>query len=116
MISSELLKGTMSTIILSLLAEKGKLYGYEMVQLVKERSEEKILLKDGSLYPALHKLEAEGLIKSEIVYVGSRVRKYYHLTPMGKKKSIDYSQELKRFFTIIEKLILPFPTTYVPTK
>ncbi len=54
--TTELLKGTLSTIILKMLADNGKMYGYEITQKVKELSDNKILVKEGSLYPALHKL------------------------------------------------------------
>ena len=84
MIQTELLKGTLGTIILKLLEEKGRMYGYEIVRLVKEMSDEKILVKEGSLYPALHKLEADKLLVAEEVFIGKRVRRYYSLTPSGK--------------------------------
>jgi len=58
--SKELLKGTLSVIILKLLSERERMYGYEMYQQVKELSDGKILLKDGSLYPALQKMTVMG--------------------------------------------------------
>ena len=79
MYSKELLKGTLTAIILNLLAENGKMYGYEIFQKVKELSNEKILLKDGSLYPALQKLTKDGLLSVEEQLIGKRVRKYYYL-------------------------------------
>lgn len=106
---TELLKGTLGTIILRLLEEKGKMYGYEITQLVKEMSREKILVKEGSLYPALHKLEADGLVEVEEVYIGKRVRKYYSLTKPGKltaKVSVD---ELLQFLDTIHNLITAKP-------
>ncbi|MEO0332704.1 MAG: helix-turn-helix transcriptional regulator, partial [Bacteroidota bacterium] len=63
--STELLKGTLTTIILKLLADHGKMYGYEITQKVKEMTDEKILIKEGSLYPALHKLLRDGLVEVE---------------------------------------------------
>ena len=112
--NTELLKGTLSTLILCLLTEHKRLYGYEITQLVKERSKEKILLKEGSLYPALHRLEAEGLVTSEEVFIGKRVRKYYKLTAPGKKATKMHVEELRGFLKTIEELILPFPGSYVP--
>ena len=82
--STELLKGTLTTIILKLLADHEKMYGYEIAQKVKELSEDKILLKEGSLYPALHKLLKEGLVEVETKHVGKRVRKYYSVTRQGQ--------------------------------
>ncbi len=114
--NTELLKGTLSTIILRMLSEHSRLYGYEITQLVKDRSGDKILIKEGSLYPALHKLEADGLVTSEEVYIGKRVRRYYKLTEPGKKVTVLSIEELRGFLKTIEDLILPFPGNYVPAK
>jgi DNA-binding PadR family transcriptional regulator len=85
--STELLKGTLQTIILKLLADYQRMYGYEITQRVRELSDETIQLTEGSLYPTLHRLEAEGLLKTETVKVGKRIRKYYSLTKAGKKSA-----------------------------
>lgn len=105
MYSRELLKGILKPIILKLLAENNKMYGYEIVQKVKELSANKILIKEGSLYPALHTLTSEGYLKTESVMVGNRVRKYYKLTPSGKgqvqlalDELLDFAQTLKTIF------------------
>ena len=111
--NTELLKGTLGTIILKLLEEKGRMYGYEIVQLVKEMSGEKILVKEGSLYPALHKLESEKLLVSEEVFIGKRVRKYYSLTTSGKKSAQASVDELLEFLQTIYHLIsVRPPKTY----
>jgi DNA-binding PadR family transcriptional regulator len=60
------------------------MYGYEITQRVKELSDNRIFLTEGALYPTLHKLEGEGLLKTETVNIGRRVRKYYTLTSSGK--------------------------------
>ena len=73
--SKELLKGTLSVIILKLLSERERMYGYEMYQQVKELSDGKILLKDGSLYPALQKMTSDGLLSFKEENVGGGTRK-----------------------------------------
>jgi len=105
MYSSELLKGTLSAIILKLLDEKGKMYGYQITQLVKELSDDKILLKEGSLYPALHKLRDDGLIDAVTENIGNRVRHYYSLTPEGIKIKNEKEAELLDFISTINKII-----------
>lgn len=105
----ELLKGTLTTIILKLLADRGKMYGYEITQQVKEISGGKILLKEGSLYPALHKLEADGLVQAEDVFVGKRVRRYYQLTQTGVGQVQVQVSELTTFIETIQQLIMPLP-------
>ena len=107
MYSKELLKGTLSVIILNMLAENGRMYGYEIFQQVKERSDGKILLKDGSLYPALQKMSKDGLLSYEEEYIGKRVRKYYLLTAKGKEEKVSSLAELRDFMTTINKLIVP---------
>jgi DNA-binding PadR family transcriptional regulator len=107
--SSELIKGTLSTIILRLLSQEGRMYGYELTQHVKTMSDGKILIKEGSLYPALHRLEADGHIQVETVYIGKRVRKYYSLTPKGEISAKQAVNELLEFLHIIENLITTDP-------
>lgn len=105
MYSKELLKGTLSAIILNLLSENKRMYGYEISQTVKELSDEKVLLKDGSLYPALQKMTKDGLLTFEEEYIGKRVRKYYSLTPKGKLEKTAYLKELKDFMTTLNILV-----------
>ena len=109
MYSKELLKGTLKPIILKLLSEKEKMYGYEIVRAVKDISEEKILIKEGSLYPLLHSLNKEGILKTEPVMIGKRVRKYYKLTKKGKTATAASISELSDFLKTIEKIITSKP-------
>jgi DNA-binding PadR family transcriptional regulator len=105
MYSKELLKGTLGVIILKLLEENGKMYGYEICQKVKAISDGKILIKDGSLYPTLHKLLQDGILTTEAVNIGKRVRKYYALTSkgMGEKKIV--VKELADFMETLNKIV-----------
>ncbi len=107
MFSKELLKGTLSAIILKLLAEEGKMYGYEIAQRVREQSGNKILIKDGSLYPSLQKMTEDGLLSFKEEMVGGRVRKYYYLTPTGKKQAVIYLRELEDFLATITQVVFP---------
>ena len=109
MYSKELLKGTLSAIILNLLATNEKMYGYEIFQRVKELSDGKILLKDGSLYPALQKMTKDGLLSYQEELVGKRVRKYYSLTTKGKSEKVRYLDELKDFLATLNKLVFTEP-------
>jgi transcriptional regulator len=81
---TELIKGTLSLIILSLLNRRA-MYGYEIVATVKEETDGVFEWKAGSLYPSLHKLEKDGMIRGQ--WEGepdSRRRKYYRLTDAGR--------------------------------
>lgn len=97
MYSKELLKGTLQPIILRLLSENGQMYGYEITQRVKELTKGKITITEGALYPMLHKLEDEGVLKAELESIGNRVRKYYSLTKSGKTVSKQRVNELTEF-------------------
>lgn len=105
--STELIKGTLIPIILKLLEENGKMYGYEIALMVKDMSGGKILIKEGSLYPALHKLLDDGLVGIEIRNVGKRVRKYYFLTEKGVVKKQEYFKELEDFLKMIKGMMFP---------
>jgi len=97
MYSKELLKGTIEIIILKLLSENDKMYGYEITQRVKELTSQRIEISEGALYPTLHKLEATGLLQADTVNIGKRVRKYYRLTKTGKEIAKEKVKELVEF-------------------
>ncbi|MBS1645916.1 MAG: helix-turn-helix transcriptional regulator [Bacteroidetes bacterium] len=105
MFSSELIKGTLKTIILKLLAENKRMYGYEITQVVKELTKDKVQLTEGALYPTLHALEAEGLLTTETEYIGKRVRKYYSLSKSGKTKSKEKVNEFADFISTMQFLL-----------
>lgn len=81
----DLRKGSARVLILAMLAEK-PMYGYQIAKELKRRSKGYFAFKEGTLYPALHGLEKEGLLTSqwEVVDKGPS-RKYYHLTQEGRK-------------------------------
>lgn len=108
MYSPELIKGTLQTIVLSLLSENERMYGYEITQHVKDRTQGEIQLTEGALYPTLHKLEADGLLTTEKVSIGKRVRKYYRLTENGNKQANDKVNEFRRFSETMNDLLNSF--------
>jgi PadR family transcriptional regulator, regulatory protein PadR len=103
--SPELLKGTLQTILLKVLKDHGKMYGYEITQCVKELSDGRIMLTEGALYPSLHKLEAEGLLKTEVVAIGKRIRKYYIVTAQGKTLAKDRVAEFIDFINTMSTVL-----------
>jgi len=105
MYSSELIKGTLKTIILNLLKEQGKMYGYEMVQKVKELTDAKIQLTEGALYPTLHSLQKTGELDIEKQYMGKRVRKYYTLTEQGLNTAEKKVSEFAEFIETMKFLL-----------
>ena len=86
----DLLKGSIVPVVLKLLAER-PMYGYEIVKLVDARSGGKLRWKEGTLYPTLHRLESEGIVRGQWrqapgAEAGGRQRKYYALTRSGRSE------------------------------
>lgn len=101
MYASELIKGTLKTIVLNLLREQGRMYGYEITQRVKELTAGKIQITEGALYPTLHALEKNGELDTEEEFMGKRVRKYYTITDQGKETA---SARVNEFADFIETM------------
>lgn len=104
---NSLLKGALSTLILKLLADNGQMYGYEIIQKIKAASSDQMQITEGALYPALHKLEQNGLLNSELRPVSGRTRKYYSLSPKGAKATKGKLQQLQEFLSSIQMIIEP---------
>lgn len=81
------------------------MYGYEITQRVKELSDNRIMLTEGALYPTLHKLEADGLLKTEVVNIGKRIRKYYLLTSTGRSLAKDRVSEFVDFINTMSLVL-----------
>ena len=107
MANSKLYKGSLVTIILKLLNESDKMYGYQMTQKVKELTKGQLQITEGALYPALHKLEAEGLLDVEVEKVDNRLRKYYKLTEKGNKETVSKLEELQEYIKTMQVLVNP---------
>ena len=110
MYSRELLKGTLKPIILKLLSDHGKMYGYEIVQMVMQHSEGKILIKEGSLYPILHSLKTEGVLETSSLEVNGRLRKYYSITKKGKSQVSVAVAELQSFVHTLQLMLTTEPS------
>ena len=107
MISKDLLRGTLKTIVLKLLSENPRMYGYEISQKVEELSKGSIKLTFGALYPVLHKLETEGYVHTEKVSNGKMVRIYYMLTRNGKSWASSKLDEYIEFVKVMNYILNP---------
>ena len=103
--NSQLLKGTLTTVILKLLHDNHRMYGYEMTKKVKELTKGSLQITEGALYPALHKLEADGYIQSTIEQYENRPRKYYHLTRAGKNETKKKLVDLFNFMNDLQSIL-----------
>lgn len=84
-IDKTLLSGSTAMLLLKLLSEK-EMYGYEMIETLRQRSENVFELKAGTLYPLLHSLEEKNYLTSYEQEVSGKVRKYYSITKEGRKQ------------------------------
>jgi len=105
--NQKLYKGSLQTIILKLLEENDKMYGYEITQKVKALTKGELNITEGALYPALHKLEADGLLDVEVLKIGNRLRKYYKLTETGSKETVNRLAEMQEFLRTMQHLVNP---------
>ena len=86
MLNRELNAATAKPAVLAILAD-GESYGYELIRMVSEMSDERIEWAEGALYPLLHRLEKEGLVESVVrTSENGRRRKYYQLKAKGHKE------------------------------
>jgi len=105
MIPSDLIKGSLKTIVLKVLEENGRMYGYDITRKVEELTKGKIKLTYGALYPVLHKLESEGVLVTESENFNNRIRIYYSLTKKGHSVVAEKVKEMKDFIESLESII-----------
>jgi PadR family transcriptional regulator, regulatory protein PadR len=93
---SQLLSGTLEMLILDVISHR-RSYGYEIAQEVLSRSRSYFQLTEGSLYPALHRLERQRFLSAEWERIDGRRRKYYRLTAAGKQALAAKRDEWREF-------------------
>ena len=104
MISKNLTAATTKPIILGIL-KQGNSYGYLIIKKIKEMSGGNMEWSDGMLYPVLHRLEKDQLIRSEwIMSEDSRHRKYYEITEMGKNELIFEKEQWVQVNSVLSKI------------
>lgn len=99
-----LISGSTSMLVLRLL-EEGDLYGYQMIERLRERSNYVFELKAGTLYPLLHGMEEKGFLTSYEREESGKVRKYYHLTRDGKKALKEKEEEWNTYRSAVERVL-----------
>jgi PadR family transcriptional regulator PadR len=101
----ELVQGTLDMLILKTL-KRGPLHGYGIAQFIQQVSDEVLRVEEGSLYPALHRLELDGVIASEWGQsVNNRRAKFYKLTPPGRKQLVREADNWTRLASAIARVM-----------
>lgn len=103
-VEKTLVSGSMQMLILKLLSEKD-MYGYEMIDTLRQKSENVFELKAGTLYPLLHGLEEKELVVVYEEEMGGKTRKYYSLTKKGKGVLAKKTEEWKEYTRAVEHVL-----------
>jgi DNA-binding PadR family transcriptional regulator len=111
-LSSELLRGSLDLMILSVLAD-GATYGYSIQKRLAEASNDAVQLQAGTLYPLLHRLESDKLIRSRWERSTGRPRKWYELTAAGNRRLHQQASEWHSYVACLKQLL---PSMTVITK
>jgi PadR family transcriptional regulator PadR len=91
------LQGALDLLVLKTLAQTGSLHGYGIVLHVQRASDELLRVEEGSLYPALHRMEQDGWITSEWALTETnRKAKYYRLSPAGRKQLLQAEKSFEQ--------------------
>ncbi len=94
MIDRELMRGAGPVAVLKLL-ERRPMYGYELVETLERQTNGIFVMGESTLYPLLYNLEGKGLVTSRWEEGGARPRKYYRLTPSGKRRLAEAARRWK---------------------
>jgi PadR family transcriptional regulator len=100
----EQLKGHLDLLLLSVLAD-GPAHGYAVIAQLRERSAEEFTLPEGTIYPALHRLEAAGLLRSSWAEQAGRRRRLYELTAKGVSVLAELQGEWRRFSAGVQAVV-----------
>jgi PadR family transcriptional regulator PadR len=103
----ELIKGSIDSLLLCLI-EQQTMYGYLIIKELDKRSQGYFKFKEGTLYPALHRLEKAGLIRGEWQTLPSgRQRRYYHITEKGLRSLVKTRSQWRDFLEAMNLIIQP---------
>lgn len=103
-INKELLKGSTVILLLTVLNKK-EMYGYELIKEIEQSSEGVFSMKEGTLYPILHMMEAEGWLDAYWSTHDGRKRKYYRITDSGRGQLREKTKEWVQFRTAVDTVI-----------
>ena len=103
----ELIRGSADSLLLSLIGQQS-MYGYQIIKELEKRSQGYFKFKEGTLYPALHRLEKAGLILGKWQLLSnSRPRRYYHITAKGRSKLVTERVQWQDFLKAMNLIFQP---------
>lgn len=100
-----LVKGTLELLVLKSLARGGEMHGFEILEWIEEGSDAALVVEEGALYPALHRMEKRGLLTADWgVSPKGRRAKYYRLTPEGEASLVEQEDQWERYVRAVARL------------
>ena len=104
-VEKSIISGSMTMLLLSLLSEKD-MYGYEMIDTLRQKSQNVFELKAGTLYPLLHGMEEKGLLSVYEKSVSGKTRKYYRITKEGRQVLRKKTEEWKEYAAAVTNVLV----------
>ena len=103
--TNELLHGTLEVMILKALRDEPR-HGYEIARHIRTITGDAVVVEDGSLYPALYRLEGKRLLRGEWGVSGGRRARFYRLTPLGQRRLLAETERWAEFAKGVSRLLL----------
>jgi len=106
----DLMKGSTDSLLLYLISQQ-PMYGYQIIKELERKSQGYFKFKEGTLYPALHRLEKAGLILGKWqMQPGGRQRRYYHITDKGRDILLEKRNQWQHFLAAMNLVLRPTST------
>ena len=103
---NDILQGTLALLVLKSLASRGKLHGYAITAYIQHASDELLRVEEGSLYPALHRMEQDGLVRAEWgTSEKNRPARFYALTAAGKRQLAQEQEQWDRLTEGVRRVL-----------
>ena len=104
--SLSILPGTVEFLALGALARGGRMHGFEILEWIAKTSDGDLLLEEGALYPALHRMNVRRWLRGEwAVSPKGRRARYYEITAAGRKALLETSRDWERYVSAVDKVV-----------
>lgn len=103
---NDILQGTLALLVLKTLAARGRLHGYAITSYIQDVSDELLRVEEGSLYPALHRMEQDGWLRAEWgITEKNRQARFYSITAEGKRQLAREEESWARLTKGVERVL-----------
>jgi transcriptional regulator len=103
---NDALRGTLALLILQTIARAGKLHGYAITQRIQRASADLLRVEEGSLYPALHRMEQDGWVRAEWgLTERNREARFYTITAAGRRQLTQEQESWERLYDGVQRVL-----------